>query len=151
MSTTLSPQPASHRPRPALSPAQLRLRANYRNLALWTLQGWAAMFFLAAGYAKISEPMDNLVALMTWPAYVNESLVRGLGIVEMVLSLGLISPLASWTLGRWPLLVSAAGLIMLEAVMLAVHAIQLDVGLALTNLALLAITIPVLLGRRASH
>ena len=149
MSNTLSPQPASHRPRPALSPAQLRLRAEYRNLALWTLQGWAAMFFLAAGYAKVSEPMDNLVTLMTWPAYVSESLVRGLGIVEIVLALGLIAPLASWTLGRWPLLVSATGLIVLETVMLAVHAIQLDAGLALTNLALLAITVPVLLGRRA--
>ncbi len=144
MSTTLTPQS-----RPALSPAQLRLRAEYRNLALWTLQGWAAMFFLAAGYAKLSEPMDNLIALMTWPAYVSESLVRGLGIVEVVLALGLLAPLASWTLGRWPLLVSTAGLIVLETVMLAVHATQLDAGLALTNLALLAITVPVLLGRRA--
>jgi hypothetical protein len=107
------------------------------------------MFFIAAGYAKISEPMDNLVALMTWPAYVSESLVRGLGIVEIVLALGLIAPLLSWTLGRWPLLVSAAGLIVLETVMLAVHAVQLEAGLALTNLALLAITVPVLLGRRA--
>lgn len=151
MSTTLTPQPATHRPRPALSPAQLRLRAGYRNLALWTLQGWAAMFFLAAGYAKISEPMDNLIALMTWPAYVSESLVRGLGIVEIVLALGLIAPLASWRLGRWPLLVSTAGLILLETVMLVVHLLQPDIGLALTNAALLAITAPVLLGRRAAR
>lgn len=149
MSTTLSPQPVPHRPRPALSPAQLRLRANYRNLALWTLQGWAAMFYLAAGYAKLSEPVDNLIALMTWPAYVSESLVRGIGLVEIVLALGLIAPRASWKYGRWPLLVSATGLIVLETVMLAIHAVQLDAGLALTNLALLAITVPVLLGRRA--
>jgi hypothetical protein len=33
--------------------------------------------------------------------------------------------------------------------MLVVHGIGLDIGLALTNVALLAITIPVLLGRRA--
>ena len=32
--------------------------------------------------------------------------------------------------------------------MLAVHVIGADLGLALTNIALLAITIPVLLGRR---
>lgn len=143
MSTTLTPGT-----RRTLSPAQLRLRANYRNLALWTLQGWAAMFFLAAGYAKLSEPLANLVALMIWPAYASESLVRGLGLVEIVLALGLLAPLASWTLGRWPLLVSAAGLVVLETVMLAVHTIQFDAGLALTNLALLAITVPVLLGRR---
>ena len=35
----------------ALSPSQVRLRASYRNLTLWTLQGWLSMFFLAAGWA----------------------------------------------------------------------------------------------------
>lgn len=106
------------------------------------------MFFFAAGYAKMSEPLDNLVALMTWPALVSENLVRGVGIVEMVLALGMVAPLVSWKLGRWPLLVSAAGLTVLEVVMLGVHAIGMDLGLALTNLTLLAITVPVLLGRR---
>ena len=32
-----------------LSPIQSRSRAAYRNVALWTLQGWIAMFFIAAG------------------------------------------------------------------------------------------------------
>ena len=88
---------------------------------------------------------------MNWPAMVSESLVRGIGIVEIVLALGMIAPLVSWKLGRWPLLVSAVGLIMLEAAMLAVHAIGLDLGPALTNVLLLAITIPVYLGRRVSR
>ena len=47
---------------------QARSRAAYRNIALWTLQGWIAMFFIAAGYAKLTEPMSNLIALMGWPA-----------------------------------------------------------------------------------
>ena len=85
---------------------------------------------------------------MTWPALVSEKLVRGVGIVEIVLALGMLAPLVSWSFGRWPLLIAATGLIALEAVMLAVHAVNLDIGLALTNAALLAITIPVLLGRR---
>lgn len=143
MSTTFTP--ATRAP---ISAARARAVAGYRNLALWTLQGWAAMFFFAAGYAKLTEPLDNLVALMNWPALVSENLVRGVGIVEVVLALGMLAPLMSWKLGRWPLLISAAGLTALEAVMLSVHAFSLDVGLALTNLALLAITIPVLLGRR---
>ena len=143
MSTTFTPVP-----RAPVSAARARAIAGYRNLALWTLQGWAAMFFFAAGYAKLTEPLDNLVALMNWPALVSENLVRGVGIVEVVLALGMIAPLLSWKLGRWPLLVSAAGLIALETVMLGVHAFGLDIGLALTNLALLAITVPVLLGRR---
>ena len=136
--------------RRTLTPAQLRLRAEYRNLSLWTLQGWVAMFFLAAGYAKLSEPMDNLVTLMTWPAYAGESLVRGLGVVELVLALGLLAPLASWSLGRWPLLVSAAGLLVLQIAMLTIHLAVLDPGLALTNAVLAAMTVPVLLGRRTA-
>ena len=142
MSTTFTPAAAP------LSAARARAVAGYRNLALWTLQGWAAMFFFAAGYAKLTEPLDNLVALMNWPALVSENLVRGVGIVEVVLALGMLAPLVSWKLGRWPLLISAAGLTALEVVMLSVHAFSVDIGLALTNLALLAITIPVLLGRR---
>lgn len=142
MSTTFTPTAAP------VSAARARAIAGYRNLALWTLQGWAAMFFFAAGYAKLTESMDNLIALMNWPALVSENLVRGVGIAEIVLALGLLAPLVSWKLGRWPLLISAAGLVALEVVMLGVHAFSLDIGLALTNVALLAITIPVLLGRR---
>ena len=146
MSTTFTPSPVSDRA--AISTARARAAAGYRNLALWTLQGWAAMFFFAAGYAKLTEPLHNLVALMNWPALVSENLVRGVGIVELVLALGLLAPLVSWKLGRWPLLISAAGLSALEVVMLSIHAASFDIGLALTNVALLAITIPVLLGRR---
>lgn len=146
MSITFTPSASA---RPTLSAAQIRNRAAFRNLTLWTLQGWVAMFFVAAGYAKLTESISNLTALMNWPALVSENLVRGLGIVEIVLALGMIAPLVSWKLGRWPLLVSAVGLIALEATMLAVHAVGLDIGLALTNVALLGITIPVLLGRRA--
>jgi len=146
MSITFAPSTAS---RTTQSAAQIRNRAVFRNLALWTLQGWVAMFFLAAGYAKISEPLSTLTALMGWPSLVSESLVRGIGIVEIVLALGMIAPLATWKLGRWPLLIASVGLIGLEAAMLAVHAVGMDLGLTLTNVALLGITIPVLLGRRA--
>ena len=106
------------------------------------------MFFIAAGWAKVSEPMTNLVALMGWPAFAPENLVRGLGVAEMVLALGVLTPLISWRLFRPALLTSAFGLMVLEAAMLGVHALNRDVGLSVVNLLLLAITIPVLLGRR---
>ena len=70
-----------------LTPARSRLAASYRNLTLWTLQGWLAMFFIAAGYAKLSEPMTNLVELMKWPALVAENMVRGLGVAEIALAM----------------------------------------------------------------
>ena len=127
-----------------LSPARSRLNASYLNLTLWTLQGWIAMFFIAAGYAKLNEPMANLVDLMRWPALVSENFVRGLGLAEIVLAVLLLAPLLSWKRGRPLLVVAAAGLTALETVMLAVHLAGLDVGPALTNVILLAMTAPVL-------
>ena len=128
----------------ALSPTRSRLNASYRNLTLWTLQGWIAMFFIAAGYAKLSEPMANLVELMKWPAFASENLVRGLGVAEILLAVLVLAPLVSWKVGRPLLVTAAAGLLALETVMLAIHALGLEFGLAATNLALIAITAPVL-------
>jgi len=127
-----------------LTPARSRLAASYRNLTLWTLQGWLAMFFIAAGYAKLSEPMTNLVELMRWPALVEANMVRGLGVAEIVLAVLILAPLVSWKHGRPLLVTAAAGLLALETIMLGVHALGLEGGLALTNLVLIAMTAPVL-------
>ncbi|WP_340647312.1 DoxX family protein [Phenylobacterium sp.] len=127
-----------------LSPARSRLNASYRNLTLWTLQGWIAMFFIAAGYAKVSEPMTNLVELMRWPALVTPNLVRGLGVAEIILAVLVLAPLLSWKHGRPLLVVAAGGLLVLETVMLTVQATGLDISLAVTNLVLIAMTATVL-------
>jgi hypothetical protein len=128
----------------ALTPARARLFASYRNLTLWTLQGWLAMFFFAAGYAKITESMTNLVQLMTWPGLVPDALVRGLGVTEMVLAVLMLAPVVSWRHGRPLMVVAAVGLLALENLMLAFHALNLDVGPAFTNVILIAMTAPVL-------
>ena len=143
MAATFTPASAAR----SLSPRD-RTVATYRNLALWTLQGWIAMFFIAAGYAKLTEPMTNLINLMGWPAVAPENMVRGLGMVEIVLAMGVLSPLISWRIGRPLLMTAATGLTVLESTMLVVHAMSQDVGLAVVNAILLAFTVPVLLGRR---
>jgi len=127
-----------------LTPARARLNQSYRNLTLWTLQGWIAMFFIAAGYAKLSEPLANLVDLMRWPALVAPNMVRGLGVAEIVLAVLMLAPLVSWKHGRPLLVMAASGLLALEVVMLAIHATGLDVGPAVTNLILIAMTSAVL-------
>ena len=128
----------------AITPIRSRLSASYRNLTLWTLQGWLAMFFIAAGYAKLTEPMTNLVELMRWPALTSEAFVRGLGVAEIGLALLVVAPLVSWKFGRPLLIVAASGLLALETVMLGIHLTGMDIGLAATNVALIAITLPVL-------
>lgn len=124
--------------------AQARLNASYLNLTLWTLQGWVAMFFVAAGYAKLTEPVSTLTALMGWPQHVPVDLVRGVGLAEIVLAVMLLTPLISWRVGRPLLIVAAAGLLVLQTVMLGVHAVSGDLGHSGVNLALLAATAPVL-------
>tara|TARA_R110000764_G_scaffold61768_1_gene131753 strand:+ start:419 stop:838 length:420 start_codon:yes stop_codon:yes gene_type:complete len=121
-----------------------RAHADYLNLTLWTLQGWLTMFFVGAGYAKLTEPMTNLVELMRWPALVSENLVRGLGLAEILLAVLMLAPLASWKHGRPLLVMAASGLLALEVIMLTIHAVSLDVGPAVTNLILIALTVPVL-------
>jgi len=124
--------------------ARARQSRDRLNLMLWTFQGWLAMFFVGAGYAKLTEPMPMLVELMSWPALVSENLVRGLGLAEVVLAAMVLTPLLSWRVGR-PLLVTAAvGLLGLQTVMLGVHLIGMDVGPAVTNVLLMAITAPVI-------
>lgn len=127
---------------------QARARADYLNIALWTFQGWISMFFVAAGYAKLTESMENLIVLMSWPALTGEALVRGLGVVEISLAVLILAPVISWKVGRLPVLIAAAGLLVLEIAALGFHAISLDVGLSLTNVFLIAITAPVLWLRR---
>ena len=139
-----SPRASNTMTSQVLTPSRSRLNASYRNLTLWTLQGWLAMFFIAAGYAKLTEPLANLIDLMRWPAFAPENLVRGLGLAEIVLALLVLAPLVSWKFGRPLLVTAAAGLLALETGMLALHAFGLDIGPAVTNLALIAITAPVL-------
>ena len=125
-----------------------RAKSDYLNLTLWTFQGWIAMFFIAAGYAKLTESMENLTVLMHWPAMASVNFVRGLGVVEIVLALMVLAPLVSWRFGRPLLLTASVGLLALQSIMLILHATELNLGLALTNLFLIAITAPVLWFRR---
>ena len=125
-----------------------RAKSDYLNLTLWTFQGWIAMFFIAAGYAKLTESMENLTVLMHWPAMASVNFVRGLGVVEIVLALMVLSPLVSWRFGRPLLLTASVGLLALQSIMLILHGMELNVGLALTNLFLIAITAPVFWFRR---
>lgn len=131
------------------TPARARLHAVYKNLTLWSLQGWLAMFFIAAGYTKLSEPLPLLAELMGWPALVSPGMVRALGGLELALAVLSLAPLASWRVGRPVLLLCAACLLLLETGALVVHAVRGDVGHLVTNVALVLITVPILLFRTA--
>lgn len=129
-------------------PSRQKARQHYMNLALWTFQALLAMFFVAAGYAKLTESMENLTVLMQWPAMTSPGFVRGLGVLELAMGLMMLTPLLSWRVGRPAVLLAAAVLMAIEVIMLMLHMLDMNLGLALTNLVLLAITVPVFWYRR---
>lgn len=131
-----------------LTIAQQRQRKNIANLTLWTFQGWIAMLLIAAGYAKIAEPMTSLEILLGWASADQESLVRALGWFEMALGLTSLSPLIFGNLARTPLLVGATCIIALATTMIVVHSLRLEPGAVVMNLALLGISVAVFAGRR---
>lgn len=88
------------------TPRTRRLRRHLANMGLWTAQGWLAMFFIAAGWAKVSQPVAVIQDLLVWPAYVGAPFVRLVGMVEAVLALAMLAPLISWSFG--PAMVAAA-------------------------------------------
>ena len=133
---------------PALDTPQQRVRAIWINAALWTSQGLLAMFYIAAGYAKLSEPMRNLVFLMGWPERVTETFVRSFGAVELLLGLLMLAPVVGWRFGRPFVVISAAVLVVMQIAFLGLHLGQFEFGFAVLNLLLLGITVPVVLGRR---
>lgn len=129
---------------PAGSRRQSRL---YRHLALWVLQSWLAMFYIAAGYAKLTQPHEMLAVLMIWPADASQGTVRRIGWVELVLAIGMVSPLISWRLFLRLMLIACLGLTAEATLMAIYHAANQHLGLALVNAALALMGVMVIRGR----
>ena len=129
-------------------PASTRLIRFYRHVFLWVLQGWLAMFYLGAAFAKLSQPHDLLTYLMGWPAQVDPGLVQTIGWVELVLAIGVIAPMISWPRFRPLLLVSTAVLFANAFLMGGYHAMSGHWTLAMVNAVLAVFAVTVLIGRR---
>lgn len=118
-----------------------------RHLALWVLQSSIAMFYIGAGYAKLTQPHDMLSLLMTWPARVTLDLVHTLGWIEISLAVGLLTPLLSWSRFRIVLIAAAGGLMLDASAMLLFHATQGQLLLSAINGGLCLMSLIVILGR----
>lgn len=114
-----------------------RLRAHYRRLILWTLQAWLTMFYLGAGYAKLTQPMDLLTVLMTWPGLVDPVTVRLLGALDIILACCFIAPLFS-SASRSPPRGTLMTIMAVSLFFLIFHISERNVSLALTNAVLIA-------------
>jgi len=119
----------------------------YRRLSLWVLQTWLALFYIAAGYAKLTQPQDTLALLMVWPGRVDLAWVQVVGWAETTLALALLAPLISWPRLRFVLLLAAPALMVEATVMAVFHAFEGSPGLAGVNALLIAMSLAVVVGR----
>ena len=110
------------------------------------MQSWLAMFYIGAGYAKLTQKHDLLALMMTWPAQVDTELLRVIGGVETALALFIVAPLISWSL-RSVMLVGAIGLLAVASGMIVFHTLNGDIFLAAVNCVLLLMSLIILLGR----
>lgn len=130
-----------------LTAPQRRLRANVRNLTLWTCQGWLTMILVAAGYAKIAEPMTSLELLLGWANPQEEVFVRSLGWFEIGLGLTPLATLFLGTAGRGLLLSGLAAISTTAAVMVVVHSLRMEITAVVFNVFILALSLVAFRGR----
>lgn len=62
------------------------------NILLWLAQGLMAAMFIMAGASKSFQPIEVLGASMPWVASVSDSLVRFIGVSELLGGIGIILP-----------------------------------------------------------
>lgn len=62
------------------------------NLSLWVAQIILAVFFGMTGFAKLTTPIDLLGQQIFWVADVSPTLVRFIGLAELLGAIGLILP-----------------------------------------------------------
>lgn len=88
------------------------------NISLWIAQGLMAAMFIMAGVSKSFQPIEALAESMPWVNDVSSSLVRFIGVSELLGGIGIILPailrikpnltsLAAW--GLVAVMVLAAG------------------------------------------
>jgi uncharacterized membrane protein YphA (DoxX/SURF4 family) len=79
------------------------------NGTLWAFQGLLALVFLVTGALKIVLQKERLVAQMGWVENVSQPVVRLIGVVEILGSMGLILPSLTGIM-PWLTPLAAAGL-----------------------------------------
>jgi len=116
-------------------------------VGLWAAQILLALVYLAAGSAKLSQPIDALAAMgMTFVLSFPEIIVRLIGLAEVLGALGLILPTLTRILPRLTPL-AAAGLTVLQVGAIFTHISIGELASLPLNAVLLALAAFVAWGR----
>jgi putative oxidoreductase len=117
------------------------------NIGLWAAQLLLAVFYLYAGYNKLSQPIEALGAMgMGFVLVVPELLTRFIGLAELLGAAGLILPAATRIMPRLTPL-AALGLSIIQVLAIGFHISRGEMMVLPMNLVLLALSLFVLWGR----
>jgi uncharacterized membrane protein YphA (DoxX/SURF4 family) len=117
------------------------------NIALWVGQVLLAGVYVMAGFMKVSQPIDALVASgLTYASDYPELLTRFVGTMEILGAIGIILPAATRILpGLTPL--AAVGFSLIQVLAFALHTMRGEYGVLPVNIVLLALSLFVVWGR----
>jgi putative oxidoreductase len=114
--------------------------------ALWIVQILLALAFLAAGFMKLTMPIDQLAQSMVWPGDVPAWLVRFIGLAELAGALGLVLPALTRIQPQLTPL-AGAGLALVQFLVIGFHLTRGEFGFIIPNIILLALAAFVAYGR----
>ncbi|MEP9390090.1 DoxX family protein [Mesorhizobium sp. KR9-304] len=123
------------------------MSARNLNISLWAAQILLAMVFGAAGFMKVTMPLPDLAAMLTWPGNVPSWLVRFIGTAELAGAIGILVPALTRI---QPLLtpLAALGFAIIQILAVPVHISQGDIAMVgPINAILLALALFVVWGR----
>lgn len=137
--------------KPAMNKRQDRVRAIWVNAMLWTFQGWLAMFYAGASFAKLTAPSKHLAILLGWAEHVPQQFIMAVGVIEATLAIGMLVPIFGWTIGKPVLTYSALGFLAIQTIVALYHLASFDILATILNLVLMAMTASILIFRCARN
>jgi len=106
-------------------------------IAYWILAGLLAVFYLYAGGKKIMQSKDELRPMMAWVDSMPLRLVRTIGVLEVLASIGLVLPPLTGVLPALAM-ASAVGLTVLQVGATITHLSRGEARVIGLNIALIA-------------
>ncbi len=116
---------------------------------LWIDQGLLAAAYLLAGVPKMTLPMAALSKRVSWASTVPTSLMRFIGVSEMLGAIGLILPMVTGIL-PWLTVAAAMGLIVLQLCAVVFHISRGELNGVPINAVLIALALVIAVGRAST-
>lgn len=120
---------------------------NKWNIGLWVAQAVLAAVYVMAGFMKLTQPIDALVASgMSYAGDYPEMLTRFIGTMEVLGAIGIILPAAT-RIAPFLTPLAALGFSTIQVLAIGLHTMRGEFQILPVNLVLLALSLFVLWGR----